>query len=92
MDDKGRAAVVSVKCSSLRSVRLWRMLTGQSAIPIDAAMHKRSAENVSTMANDGGAEEGGRLLKPALLLLCWLELSILDFNLTGNLPVKLPVI
>ena len=49
MDDKGRAAVVSVKCSSLRSVRLWRMLTGKSAIPIDAAMHKRSAENVNTM-------------------------------------------
>ena len=62
MDDKGRErpAIVSVKCSSLSpslSLRPSRMLTGKSAIPIDAAMHKRSAENVSTMAAAATSEK-----------------------------------
>ena len=70
---KGESGRQSYLSSAAPSVRLFllrpsRMLTGKSAIPIDAAMHKRSAENVSTMANGGGgAEEGRRLLKPALL-------------------------
>ena len=69
MDDKGRAAaaVVSVKCSSAPSVRLWRMLTGKSAIPIDAAMHKRSAENVNTMVL-ADLQRGGRTFKARAML------------------------
>ena len=72
MDDKGRAAVVSVKCSSLRSVRvrLWRMLTGKSAIPIDAAMHKRSAENVNTMVL-ADLQRGGRTFKARAAVIIW---------------------
>ena len=67
MDDKGRAAVVSVKCSLAPSAyRLWRMLTGKSAIPIDAAMHKRSAENVNTMVAD--LQRGGRTFKARAML------------------------
>ena len=66
------AAIVSVKCSSAPTVCPSRMLTGKSAIPIDAAMHKRSAENVSTMAAGAAtaaAEEEDSLLKPVLAMI-----------------------
>ena len=75
MDDKGRAAVVSVKCSSLRSVRLWRMLTGKSAIPIDAAMHKRSAENVNTMVL-ADLQRGGRTFKARAAVIIWSQSTL----------------
>ena len=80
MDDKGRAAAVGHRICQVQqllpsvrpSVRLSRMLTGKSAIPIDAAMHKRSAENVSTMAAGAAtaaAEEEDSLLKPVLAMI-----------------------
>ena len=72
MDDKGRAAVVSVKCSS---VRLWRMLTGKSAIPIDAAMHKRSAENVNTMVL-ADLQRGGRTFKARAAVIIWSQSTL----------------
>ena len=82
MDDKGRGAgrpagghricQVQLRPSVRPSVRPSRMLTGKSAIPIDAAMHKRSAENVSTMAAGAAtaaAEEEDSLLKPVLAMI-----------------------
>ena len=64
-----RPSYLSSAAPSLRSVRLWRMLTGKSAIPIDAAMHKRSAENVNTMVAD--LQRGGEGLFKARAVIIW---------------------
>ena len=62
-----RPSYLSSAAPSLRSIRLWRMLTGKSAIPIDAAMHKRSAENVNTMVL-ADLQRGGRTFKARAML------------------------
>ena len=51
------------------------MLTGKSAIPIDAAMHKRSAENVNTMVAD--LQRGGRTFKArARAVIIWSQSTL----------------
>ena len=69
-----RPSYLSSAAPSLRSIRLWRMLTGKSAIPIDAAMHKRSAENVNKMVAD--LQRGGRTFKARAAVIIWSQSTL----------------
>ena len=70
-----RPSYLSSAAPSLRSLRLWRMLTGKSAIPIDAAMHKRSAENVNTMVL-ADLQRGGRTFKARAAVIIWSQSTL----------------